>query len=71
MTCRESFIHWPHLAEGALGVGKDGFFPWQGLSIPALMRWKLTLKDFTSLTKRPDDLCEKAGRLLARFEDPA
>ena len=37
MTCRESFIHWPHLAEGALGVGKDGFFPWQGLSIPVLM----------------------------------
>ena len=52
-------------------LARRGFSPWQGLSIPALMRWKLTLKDFTSLTKRPDDLCEKAGCLLARFEDPA
>jgi hypothetical protein len=27
MTCRESFIHWPHLAEGALWC-------WQGRLLP-------------------------------------
>ena len=43
-------------------LARRGFSHWQELSIPALMRLKLTLKDFTSLTKRTDDLCEKAGR---------
>ena len=30
---------------------------------------ELALKDFTSLIKRTDDLCEKTARLLAWFED--
>jgi hypothetical protein len=31
------FIHWPHERERTRVLGKDGFFPWQGLSIPVLM----------------------------------